>query len=416
MGTRRRKETTIGWEVLIQWKDGSSTWVASKDAKEAYLVQLAEYSTTAAISDEAAFAWWVPFTLLKRYRIISKVKSKYWVRTHKFGIKIPKNVEEAKAFDAENGNTFWWNAICKEMRNVRPAFKAWEKPVSEIPVGYQEVRCHLIFDVKMGENFRRKARFVAGGHTTEVPSTLMYASVVSRDSVRIALTIAALNGLKVMAWDIQNAYLTADCRERIWTRAGPEFGSEAGSIFIVKKALYGLKSAGAAFRALLAETLYDMGYVSTKADPDVWLRPAVKADGFEYYEVVLCYVDDVLVVSADPRATLEGLQTTFKLKDDKIEEPEMYLGAQLGHLVIDGMTCWTMSAEKYVLAAVKNVEETLARRGLRLPTKCYTLLPTDYRPELDTSAELKKRRGPVLSRADWCFEMGSRTRSGRYIT
>jgi hypothetical protein len=148
----------------------------------------------------------------------------------------------------------------------------------------------LIFDVKMGENFRRKARFVAGGHMTDVPSTLTYASVVSRDSVRIALTIAALNDLKIMACDIQNAYLTADCREKIWTRAGHKFGSEAGTIFIVKKALYGLKSAGAAFRALLAETIYDLGYVPTKADPDVWLRPAVKVDGFEYYEMVLCYV------------------------------------------------------------------------------------------------------------------------------
>jgi hypothetical protein len=111
---------------------------------------------------------------------------------------------------------------------------------------------------------------VAGGHTTDVPSTLTYASVVSRDSVRIALTIAALNKLQVLACDIQNAYLTADCRELIWTRAGPEFGSEAGSVFLIKKALYGLKSAGAAFRALLAETLHDIGYTPTKADPDVW--------------------------------------------------------------------------------------------------------------------------------------------------
>jgi hypothetical protein len=162
-------------------------------------------------------------------------------------------VQEALAFDKENGDTLWWDAICTEMKNVRPAFEEWGKPLTDMPIGYQEVRCHLIFDVKMGENFRRKARFVAGGHTTDVPSTLTYASVVSRDSVRIALTIAALNDLKIMACDIQNAYLTADCREKIWTRAGPEFGSEAGTIFIVKKALYGLKSAGAAFRALLAE-------------------------------------------------------------------------------------------------------------------------------------------------------------------
>ena len=142
------------------------------------------------------------------------------------------------------------------MKNVCPAFEAWDKPINEIPIGYQEVRCHLIFDVKMGENFRRKARFVAGGHTTDVPSTLTYASVVSRDSVRIALTVAALNDLQIMACDIQNAYLTADCREKIWTRAGPEFGSEAGTIFMVKKALYGLKSAGAKLSDLVRTTIY----------------------------------------------------------------------------------------------------------------------------------------------------------------
>ena len=409
-GTKRRRESTAGWEVLIEWKDGSSTWVALKDAKESYPVQLAEYAVAAKVSEQPAFAWWVPFTIKKRNRIIAKVKSKYWVRTHKFGIKIPKTVQEAIAFDAENGNTLWWDAICKEMRNVRPAFEAWEKSQSEIPVGYQEVKCHLIFDVKMGENFRRKARFVAGGHTTEVPSTLTYASVVSRDSVRIALTIAALNDLKIMACDIQNAYLTADCRERIWTRAGPEFGSEAGTIFLVKKALYGLKSAGAAFRALLAETLYDIGYVPTKADPDVWLRPATKTDGFEYYEVVLCYVDDVLSVSADPLTTLKGLQATFKLKDDRIEEPEMYLGARLGKMMVEGMECWTMSAETYVTSSVKNVEEVLAKRGLRLPTKCYTPLPSDYHPELDTSDELKsdgvQYYQELIGVLRWAVELG----------
>ena len=110
---------------------------------------------------------------------------------------------------------------------------------------------------------------------------ITYSSVVSRDSVWIALTTAALNGLKVMACDIQNAYLTADCREKIWSVAGPAFGSEAGTIFIVRKVLYGLGSAIVAFRSLLADTLMDLGYRPTKADPDMWLRPAVKPDCFE---------------------------------------------------------------------------------------------------------------------------------------
>ena len=121
---------------------------------------------------------------------------------------------------------------------------------------------------------------VAGGHTTETPAPLTYASVVSRDSVRIALTIAALNDLKILACNIQNAYLNAQCREKIWTIAGPEFGSDAGKLMIVVRALYGLKSICAAFRALLAETLYYIGYNPSKSDPDIWLRLAVKLDGF----------------------------------------------------------------------------------------------------------------------------------------
>ena len=112
--------------------------------------------------------------------------------------------------------------------------------------------------------------------------------------------------------------------------------------------MYGLKSAGAAFRSLLVNTLNDIGYKTTKADPDVWIRPAVKADGFEYYELVWCYVDDIWSISDDPKATLLELTSVFKLKNDKIEPPDIYLGAQLEQMIVDGSECWTMSAEKYV--------------------------------------------------------------------
>ena len=141
---------------------------------------------------------------------------------------------------------------------MRKAFEAFEGGVEQLPSRFQEIKCHMIFDIKMGENVCRKARWVAGGHTTDAPATLIYSSVVSRDSVWIMLTIAALNELEVMACDIQNAYLTANCRKKIWNRAGPEFGSESGTIMFICKALYGLKSSGAAFCAHLTETLYDI--------------------------------------------------------------------------------------------------------------------------------------------------------------
>ena len=104
---------------------------------------------------------------------------------------------------------------------------------------------------------------------------------------------------------------------------------------------------------------------------------------------MLCYVDDVLSIAVDPAATLRGLQSVVKLKNDKVAEPEVYLGAQLGKIDIDGQPCWTMSAEKYVLASLRNVDESLAKKGLLLPSKCYSPMSTDYHPELDTSNELK---------------------------
>jgi hypothetical protein len=108
-------------------------------------------------------------------------------------VKSPKTVEEAKRFNEENGDTLWWGAIYKEMRNVRPAFEIWEKDISELPPGYQKITGHhMIFDVKMGENFRRKTRFCGCWTQTSTPAAMCYSSVVSRDSVRIALKIAAL--------------------------------------------------------------------------------------------------------------------------------------------------------------------------------------------------------------------------------
>ena len=94
----------------------------------------------------------------------------------------------------------------------------------------------------------------------------------------------------------------------------------------------------------------------TNADPDVWIRLAVKPCGFRYYEMLLCYVDDKLSISDEPLKTMKGIKKKIKLKDDKISEPEDYLGASLAKMMMsDGSNWWSMSSEKYVKAAVANV-------------------------------------------------------------
>ena len=144
-------------------------------------------------------------------------------------------------FDRDNVNTLWWDAVFQDMKDLCPVFDPWEKLEDDIPPGYKEIKCHLIFNINMGKKFSGKGCFVPGGHMTDTPTTLTYISIVSRDLAHIALTVADLNGVYIFSCDIKEPYLTFDRQENIWTCAGPELGSEAGTIMIVKMALYGLK-------------------------------------------------------------------------------------------------------------------------------------------------------------------------------
>jgi hypothetical protein len=107
------------------------------------------------------------------------------------------------------------------MKHVLIAFDVLEDGAAE-PRMSKRIPCHMIFDVKM--DFTRKARFVAGGHMTDPPSTITYSSVVARDSVRLAFLLAALNDLEILGGDIGNAYLQAETKEKVHTICGPEFG------------------------------------------------------------------------------------------------------------------------------------------------------------------------------------------------
>ena len=112
------------------------------------------------------------------------------------------------------------------MKILRIAFELYEVNVEDLTPGHKYVSCHIIFDVKMGYNFRLKTQMVSGGHKTTTQYKLTYQSSVSWDSVKTALTISALNDLKVIVCDTQNAYLTENFREKIWTVACPKFGYE----------------------------------------------------------------------------------------------------------------------------------------------------------------------------------------------
>ena len=175
------------------------------------------------ISDEPAFNRWFKETGRHRDRIISKVKSKYWRTSHKCGIRFTKTVKEAYDIDRKSGTDFWTKNIAKEMTNVRILFEKLqgftpdEMRKGNIKFGYEHVNMHMVFDINMYGKFTRKARLVANGHTTEIPSSITYSSFVSRESVRIVFLLASLNDLDIFEFDIGNAYLNAKYREKVWT-------------------------------------------------------------------------------------------------------------------------------------------------------------------------------------------------------
>lgn len=105
--------------------------------------------------------------------------------------------------------------------------------------------------------------------------------------------------------------------------------------------------------------------------------------------MILCYVDDVISISENPMAAIDGIKKTFKLKNDKAEVPEKYLGAGITKVkTSSGQVCWSMTSDKYVATAVTNVENTLMEKGLRLPAKCNTTFITGNHPSEDTTSEL----------------------------
>jgi hypothetical protein len=269
----------------------------------------------------------------------------------------------------------------------------------------------MVFDIKL--DLTRKARFVAGGHMTDAPTSITYSSVVGRDSVRIAFLLAALNDVDLLACDVSNAYLNALTKELLYIIAGPEFGSLAGRKVLIVRALYGLKSSGAAWRSLLASTMVEMGFTSCLADPDVWFRPATKPDGFQYYEYVLIYVDDILCLSHAPQAIIATIGKLYQLKEGSVGEPTRYLGAVVKKYFLDGdskKARWAISSDEYIANAVKNVEAELESAGRRLVTKANTPMTVGYRPECDVSPVLDADQAnyyqELIGVLRWACELG----------
>ena len=389
-GIKKRVITTKGWDIRVKWTDGSTAWFPMKEVKSSNPLELAEYAIANKINDEPAFSWWIPTVLRTRKRMISRLKTHHKIRKRsKFGIIVPETLEEARELDLANGNTLWEAATKKELDKVTVAFELLEDGASA-PIGSKLINYHLIYDVKM--DLTRKARLVAGGHLNKgVPKHVTYSSVVSKESVRICVTLAALNDLDILSGDIGNAYLNAQPREKCHVKITDDllFGPSAiGKTALIVRALYGMKSSGAAWRDTIASFLkYDMKFDMCLADNDIWYKADVKEDGSKYYTYICIYVDDILICSERPGKYMNELGVAFMLKPDSVGEPSVYLGADFRKKeTSDGSKIWITGANSYLKEALQIYNEIMKKTGMKIQGRLRTPFSNQtYRPELDLS-------------------------------
>lgn len=113
------RPTTKGWKLQVQWKDGTTSWEPLRNLKSSNPIEVAEYAITNKLDQEPAFAWWVPFTIKRRNRIISTLTTAlYPKKAQNYGLEIPTTIQRALQIDKETRTDFWQKAINKEMLHV----------------------------------------------------------------------------------------------------------------------------------------------------------------------------------------------------------------------------------------------------------------------------------------------------------
>jgi hypothetical protein len=233
----------------------------------------------------------------------------------------------------------------------------------------------MIFEVK--QDGRRKAHLVAGSHMIDPNGINSRSTVVNGISVRILDLIAHRDNLNVLCGDIGNAFITADCLEKVYSRAGPEFGEKEESILVFKKALYGLRSSSRAFRGHPAGFLRGMGFFACRYNRDVWLREREERDGYDY---VCTHVDNFKIVARDPTRWQTQISAAFLLKS--IGPPVYYLGNDCNFS--EGENAWVLGcATTYIKECVRRIESDFDLDGNLWTHR--TPLPEACHPELDDS-------------------------------
>ena len=389
------------WNVKVLWEDNSKTWEPLMIIKKDDPVTVATYAEKNGLLNKEG--WKSLKHIVKNKKVHqqmvnqAKFKSKHYAPIYQFGVHIPHNPKEAVQLDEANGDRKWHDAMNKELDLLHEykTFKDLGKGTTP-PSDYKKINVHFIFACK--HDLCHRARLVASGHMTPPIAHEAYSGVVSLQSLRIALFLGELNGLKLGVGNVGSAYLEAATNEKVYIVTGPEFGELAGCTLIIYKALYGLRTSGACYHEKFAKTMKEMGFTPCKSDPDVWI-----CDAGNCYEYVCVYVDDLMVILKDPDAFFRSLVEEHNYKLKGVGPPEYHLGGNF-YRDANGTLAW--GAKTYIQKLLKNYEIMFGE----LPKEWSAPLDKNDHPEIDNSylldeADIKKYQS-LIGALNWAITIG----------
>ena len=303
---QRSKE--VNWkgkiDLLVKWSGYEEpTWEPLEVMKTDNPVTVAKYARDDDLLNKSMWKWARRYAKndKKFHRMLRQMNLQKRKRTgikYQFGVRVPRTLKEAHLLDQMNGNTFWGDAIKKEVKLLKDTYTCFCFATEEDDLKtYKCIKLIWVFAAKFDGH--RRARCVSGGHMTNDLEVDLYSGVVNLETARLAFVATVLMDLNVVAADIARAYIQALTIEKVFVIAGPKFGADEGRILIIVKALYGLKSSGAVWHQKCGDSLRSLGLEQSKADYDLWIRK--NRDHCKYMAII---VDDLLVFSKNQYRSL----------------------------------------------------------------------------------------------------------------
>ena len=406
--TRERADGSKPIYVKLRWQDDTAGYLPLDSVRVHDPIVASQYAIKKGLVGKQGWEW-IPYYLDKnpvRHAFFTAFKTSVTEgRKFKFGVEVPRSPRHALQLDKLAGTTGWKESIGLELKQLKDYKTFLVVPDgTPLPKGYKRIPYHIVFDVKF--DGRKKSRLVAGGHRApKQPKDDIFSSVVTMEAVRMGFLLAEMQDLLVCAGDVGNAFLYGKTKEKVYIIAGPEFGPELeGKRLIIDRSIYGLSSSSARFHENLSVKMRKMGFLPSKADPDLWIKRL--KDGT--YEYVARYVDDVIAFSKNPMAIMEELKKHYVMKG--VGKPQYYLGGDVVDLPEEWKTeniSTAFSAKTYIRNCIPKLASMIGKERFK---KYSTPFSDVYHPELDTSdlcdAARTSMYKSLIGSANWIVTLG----------